>query len=210
MIIFGHFGKLTLGRCFVLPTRFMRGEQFKGIRDSFFDGEPIPTRSSSHKEPKIRHLSGLEMLHRIDTRLRRVIVRACANSVPATTVVERFEKFVFEVFAHKESQSVVCFDGILLEPPTISTKPGNSSVVTCQFYFDPESSPGGFHRLLFHAVCQFHGLDAVSSMVAIQINEHSSARVLIVSGCIDAKIEHRLLEVITNEHLDVVRTLQLE
>ncbi|KAI2492342.1 hypothetical protein MHU86_22209 [Fragilaria crotonensis] len=32
-----------------------------------------------------------------------------------------------------------------------------------RFYFDATSSAGGFHRLLLHAICQFHGLHATST-----------------------------------------------
>mmetsp|Transcript_6190 Transcript_6190/g.13943 ORF Transcript_6190/g.13943 Transcript_6190/m.13943 type:complete len:85 (+) Transcript_6190:52-306(+) len=57
-----------------------------------------------------------------------------------------------------------------------------------RFYFDTTSSQGGFHRVLLHAVCQFHGFHAVSNTTRVG---GKSARVLTVTGILSS--QHRLV-----------------
>ena len=48
-----------------------------------------------------------------------------------------------------------------------------------KFFFDADSSTGGFHRLLLHGLCQFHCLRAASSTTRIN---GEKARALIATG----------------------------
>ena len=59
-----------------------------------------------------------------------------------------------------------------------------------QFCFDNDSSTGGFHRLLLHAVAPYHGLVAVSKTASLRVvaphhgNDESerTCRLLLVMG----------------------------
>ena len=57
-----------------------------------------------------------------------------------------------------------------------------------RIFFDASSSTGGFHRLLLHAICQFHGLNATSATTTATITTLSAkthekeARLLTVTG----------------------------
>jgi len=46
-----------------------------------------------------------------------------------------------------------------------------TTTTTTRFIFDGTSSNGGFHRLLIHGMCQFHGLKASSSTIQYEIKE---------------------------------------
>jgi len=130
-------------------------------------------------------------MRRIDPRLRQVVIKACANSYPATKVLGMFEKFIVNTFAEKKMIEIEVdwWIDLLLECPAVtmtSKKVDGSSVLTAQFFFDAESSNAGFHRLLLHAVSQFHGLTAVSRMLEVCIDSRSmNVRSLAVSGSID-------------------------
>lgn len=132
------------------------------------------------------------MLNRIDVRLRRVVIKACVNSFPASKVVERFEEFVVEAFSGTHPKEWDWND-LLLEAPTISERKDRSRV-TAKFYFDPESSTAGFHRLLLNAVCQFHSLHTVPKVADIVIDGRTCARELTVHGRITEKYSFRLLD----------------
>jgi hypothetical protein len=177
----------------------MQDASLKSVRDQFFEGEL----SGRPDEPRSRGtlnrpLTALDMLHRIDDRLRRIVVKACTNSYPAAKVVEVFETFLVTSFSGKEAKGLSSdwSSDLLLEPPTITRRKDLRHVA--QFFFDAEASTGGFHRLLLHAVCQFHGLHAVSKMVDIEIGDKSRARALTVTGTI-AEDKHRLLDHATKE-----------
>jgi hypothetical protein len=177
----------------------MQDDSLKSVRDQFFEGELSgrPTEARSRVSLN-RNLTAQDMLHRIDDRLRRIVVKACTNSYPAAKVVEVFETFLVTSFSGKKVKELSSdwSSDLLLEPPTITRRKDLRHVA--QFFFDAESSTGGFHRLLLHAVCQFHGLHAVSKMVDIEINDKSRARALTVTGTI-AEDKHRLLNHATKE-----------
>jgi len=175
----------------------MTDDELKGVRDRFFEGE-LPNRSQpSHKVGLQGPLTAQDMMNRIENRLRKVVVKACTNSYPAAKVVESFEDFVIRALAGKKLKvSSDWWKDLLLEQPTVTTRKDSRTVA--RFYFDAESSTGGFHRLLFHAVAQFHGLKAVSEMVNIQIGDKSQARALTVSGAI-SEAKYRLLDHIVKE-----------
>lgn len=188
--------------------RFMHDSTLTDLRDRFFAGE-LPAgqqRQFVHRKYGNRHSSDAicsseEMLRRVDPRLRRVVVKACQNSGPAAAVVRRLERFIVKSFRtdpRRVNKNTDDWSDLLLEIPTVSERKDNGNMIA-QFYFDPDSSTGGFHRLLLHAVCQFHGLTALSRMVDISINGHSKARGLQVEGRIVENYQHRLLTAISDE-----------
>jgi phosphosulfolactate phosphohydrolase-like enzyme len=114
--------------------------------------------------PATYGLNGDDMLHRIDPRLRRLVVRACHNSYAAAKVVELFESFIVQSFTNDKKSTLLTdcwWSDLLLECPTLTHR-RDSRRSTAQFFFHPTLPTGGFHRLLLHAVCQFHGLNVVS------------------------------------------------
>jgi len=128
---------------------------------------------------------------RIEPRLRQVVVKACKNSYPATKVLSLFEDFCLLFFSEGDTW---CFaedwwKDILLEEPTCSSQKDNTR--KADFKFHVESSSAGFHRLLLHAVAQFHGLTVVSKLKCIPERE-DKIRSLTARGLICTH-EHRLL-----------------
>jgi len=174
-----------------------------GVRDRFFEGE-LPGPLAPH-QPRSRisqkgPLTAEDMMNRIDNRLRRIVVKACSNSYAASKVVETFEEFLVASFADSKPKLVEdWWDDLLLEPPSITSRKDLRSVA--QFFFDADSTTGGFHRLLLHAVCQFHGLHAVSKMVDITIDSKSKSRALNVTGVLGEK-KFRLLDHIAERQND--------
>lgn len=144
----------------------MNDEEMKDSREQFFEGYgPIQKDKPQNLKPTKTNtvLSGKDMLNRIDQRLRRLLIRACHNSYAAAKVVELFESFIVSSFMN--DTSTLLKDGwwidLLLECPTLTHRK-DSNRSTVQFFFHPTLPTGGFHRLLLHAVCQFHGLNVVS------------------------------------------------
>ena len=167
----------------------MENKELKGVRERFFEGE-LPESNANSKARKARRSSEYPLtiearMNRIDPRLQNVIVRACNNSEPASRVVDMFEKFVVASFGGEKAELTDSWwKDILLVRPNIAESE-KSSHVTVKFFFEAISSKGGFHRLLLHAITQFHGLRAVSSILKVEIGEASSARALAVTGSID-------------------------
>jgi len=185
----------------------MQDDALKSAREQFFEGAgPLPTaisrQRSKPKEQEPLLLSASDRLHRVDPRLRRVVVRACRNSYAAAKVVELFEECVVSVFRGDGDWVLVAdetttLDGddnnnnntwwkdLLLQSPTVDTN-NETGGYRAQFHFHPTSPTGGFHRLLLQAVCQFHGLHTVSRMVydvvQMESGSRSKARALIVTG----------------------------
>jgi hypothetical protein len=185
----------------------MEDAMLKDVRERFFEGEgPVNVTVSRTDRPHRKILTPEDMMCRIDPRLRQVVVKACANSYPASKVVHKFEDFIVASFAADEmfEDFVVTsadstkdiplpedwWSGLLLEHPTITKDESPKERTTAKFFFDAESSTGGFHRLLLHAVAQFHGLKVVSRITKIGA---SKARTLVVSGSMD-KVKFRLLD----------------
>lgn len=158
--------------------------KMKGIRDEFFEGEigygrAMPS-SHTNKTVPVEPQTPDQMLKCIPERLRNVIIRACSSSETTAKLVDGYEAFLVQCFAQGKSASLdAVVSDTLLEAPTV-TKTKSGSVVA-RFCFDSESSAGGFHRLLLHAVCQFHSLHALSTTV--ELKPHP-ARLLSVTGAL--------------------------
>jgi hypothetical protein len=118
------------------------------------------------------------MLNRIHGRLLTVVTRACSTSQASVKFVDRYERFLAQCFG-KEKVTTLNTDvsTSLLEPPAVTRTKSGSTIA--RFYFNSVSSEGGFHRLLLHAVTQFHGLHAISKTVEMETN---TARLLTVTG----------------------------
>lgn len=153
----------------------MNDNEMKVAREQFFEGHgPMSNHNNNNKNGsrKVKSsnngamLSGDDMLNRIDPRLRRLLIRSCRNSYAAGKVVELFESFILYSFSNVPSAAVVLQDDwwmdLLLECPTLTHRNDNHHRSTVQFFFHPTLPTGGFHRLLLHAVCQFHGLNVAS------------------------------------------------
>jgi hypothetical protein len=186
----------------LVTVRFMKDDDMKDVREKFFDGHgptplgPVDThveRSGASKKPALK---GENLLHRIDQRLRRLLVRACHNSYAAAKVVQLFEKFLLASFGkEQETLDNDWWNNLLLECPTITHRKDNNRC-TAQFFFHATLPTGGFHRLLLHAVCQFHGLKVVSRMETNFVieNQVATARALVVTGNLDdTSIDKHLL-----------------
>ncbi|EEC51769.1 predicted protein [Phaeodactylum tricornutum CCAP 1055/1] len=189
--------------------RFMTDVKLRNIREQFFEGEfasvtPVVPLRPHRSNPT----TAADQMNRIDNRLHKVAVRACRNSGPAATVVDRFETFVIATFLGSAHTTRLLEESwwhdLLLQVPTVRRKPENTpaSFMVLQFYFDPFSSTGGFHRLLLHAICQFHGLSAISNMV--DVGDSKQARALIVSGRL-TDAPHRMLQHLIRE--DTIKTI---
>ena len=148
----------------------MNDDEMKDSREKFFEGHgPMQHKDQSRKFKPSKVdtvLSGEDMLNRIDQRLRRLLVRACHNSFAAAKVVDLFESFIITSFMNDDKSTTTLLKDdwwmdLLLECPTLTHR-RDSNRSTVQFFFHPTLPTGGFHRLLLHAVCQFHGLNVVS------------------------------------------------
>ena len=174
---------------------FLEDEKYHQLRDEFFEGNIYPptnptsrhsTKNNSVNE-STKPVTFQDMFHRIDSRLRRIVIKACLNSAPASKVIDTMELFLVHAYtAGKMSPKMgptETWDGILLEPPTLTHRKQDDMTI-CQFFFDPKNSTtGGFYRLLLHSLCQFHGLKAISSTLKMVFeNQPAEARVLTSSG----------------------------
>ena len=185
----------------------MMGDEMKDVREQFFEGHgPVVATPGGGKSGSIKRtaLSGDDMLHRIDQRLRRLVVRACHNSYAAAKVVQLFETFVVSLFTGKSNvlREDPWWSDLLLESPTVTRR--NDNLYTAQFFFDSTLPTAGFHRLLLHAVCQFHGLNVVSRMETNCVfqNKATSARILVATGQIDDASANILLLQYLGEDID--------
>jgi hypothetical protein len=187
---------------------FVSESKYQGLRDRFLDGE-MPEAEESQSRPEMpAPLTASRMLHRIDPRLRRVVLKAGTNSQPAFLVIKRFEDFVVRAFVANEEASIwdrELFEDLLLEAPTLTAKASDRGLRrTCQFYFHPDSATGGFHRLLLHAICQFHGFHAASKLSDVRIREHTKARALIVTGTLDPDVKFRLVHCLVSDDAEAI------
>lgn len=194
----------------------MQDDEMKHARNQFFEGEgPEPTLIIRRRGPGVTNkaLTVVDMMNRMDPRLRRLVVRACHNSFAAAKVMGLFEDFVVTSFILGDSQRKKkgllkslqegWWKDLLLECPAVSQRKDNSRY-SANFFFPPTSSTGGFHRLLLQAICQFHGLNAVSRMVRnLSIADNTEARALIVTGNFET-VRYRLLEHLENKEEDIV------
>ena len=168
--------------------KFREDSSLKIVREQFFEGSlpcDIHSSSSSSKRKVVldsNQLTPLERFHRIETRLRRIVVKACENSYAASKVVNTLENFLVQVYNGEEDTcSAEEWKEILLDVPVVTTqkKKNEETGKVIKFFFDADSSTGGFHRLLLHGVCQFHSLRATSSTTRIN---GKKARALIATG----------------------------
>ena len=197
------------------------------VREQFFEGSlPIdnihstPAASKRKVVPDSNLLTPLERFHRIETRLRRIVVKACENSYAASKVVNTLEEFLVRVYdGKKDERSPEEWQEFLLNPPTVTTTPHHSKnqhksqlqhndneeqgMMHCperriiKFLFDADSSTGGFHRLLLHGVCQFHCMRATSSTIEV---DGKKARVLSATGMFSGA-NIRLVDFITERQV---------
>ena len=189
-------------------TKFMEDES--GFRDKFFAGElhaHTTTTRINHKSQKYNSAVDLtdptpaDLYKRIDSRLQRVVAKACENSGPACKVVASFENYLVGVFDgnqdngnnNNEKMQANFWDDVLVHPPSVSFDADNA-ITTVTFVFDGESPSGGFHRLLVHAVTHFHCLKAKTST---QGDGDKAAGVLVVNGVMRGG-KYRLLDHLTS------------
>jgi hypothetical protein len=176
----------------------MEDKQYSDVRDKFFSGElhaSAPSAPPQYRKSAsdIIDPSPEDLFHRIDGRLRRVVVKACENSAPACKIVESFENYLIAAFdKDDDNPNSNCWEGVLLERPSVSHQEGVTHVT---FLFDGESTSGGFHRILVHAVSQFHCLK-VKTFSQAESPSEQSARGLSVKGGMRGG-NHRLLDYLT-------------
>ena len=163
----------------------MHDDTMKRTREHFFEGMgpslsvTQPMRTVKTQTPAAT--TPAEMLNRLDPRLRRLVSRACRNSYAASKVVKLFEDYIASCFTtDKMPNEDDWWCDLLLERPTVSKR--HDGKCTAQLFFHPTSQTDGFHRLLLHAVGQFHGLKVVLRTVDIAIGNQKEARALIVTG----------------------------
>lgn len=156
-------------------ARFLHDDKLKNVRERFFEGEFAVMIAPRKVHPPPEASSAEQWMRRIDSRLRPIVVKACTNSYPATCVVRVLEEFLVQQFASMQrfQLDALWWHDLLLKAPQHSI---HKDLMVVEFYFSIDSSQGGFHRLLLHAVAQFHGLSAVSRLIA------NEARFLSVSG----------------------------
>lgn len=197
-------------------------QQYKILRDKFFEGElhASVTSSQHHTKKKKESNTPEALFHRIEGRLRRIVIKACKNSAPACIIVQSFEDFLVSTFdgdgggsdattpCHVEVPS--SWDDVLLEKPRVmKTEDSENPSTTVTFLFDGSTSSGGFHRLLVHSVCQFHGLKAITSSIDAKAQGEKQARVLSVTAGNMLGREYRLLDYLAElqkEHEQLVST----
>lgn len=151
--------------------RFNEDEGLRKLREKFYTGDLVekPKLSRDHKIEVSRPLTPEMMMHRIDARIRRVVVRALENSFPASQVVNSLESFLVATYEQHENDDCSqhadsnWWKDLLIEAPTVTKHSDDGSIKSIKFSFDASSSTGGFHRLLLSGLGQFHGLEAKSS-----------------------------------------------
>jgi hypothetical protein len=153
-------------------------------------------------------------LARIEPRLRRLVVRAGHNSCAATNVMQRFEDYIlqhyFPELGYEKVLLAEWWTGLLADEPTTkmnvveepeagceasssSSPQGSNKLLQLEFVF-PDTPNAGFHRLLLHAVCQFHGLKATAKN-ATSPDSSQDIRMSNVSGRIEEILEEAKLPI---------------
>ena len=198
---------LLLSALFLKPnahTSLAKDTKLRGVRDKFFECElPVVERTPRHrgKSKSARAtLSATEQLVRVDARLRRVVTKACRNSQPAAMVVKTLEAFGMAIFGSSSGAGSMPKQGwwttLLTQAPVITPLgDNNNGPWRVQFLFDAKAGSGGFHRLLLHAICQYHGLATVSQMT-------QAHRTLVVTGQRFAH-QHTLLDQLIDDAAQV-------
>lgn len=182
-----------------------KSEELRYVRDKFYEGElhssqpKAKVNHKNHKKPT-HLLTRDDKMNRIDKRLRQVVTRAIENSLPATKIMETLEDFLIQAhLRNNKDQTTIApqedkqvWNGILSKPPTISRNGDDNDngkqILVLHFSFGSESSSnGGFHRLLLHALVQFHGLAAHSATTP------TGGRLLTATGYL-ADANHNLVD----------------
>lgn len=200
--------------------QFREDKSLDLVREKFFDGslpcDPYSSSSSRIVVVDIPSLTPLERFHRIESRIRRIVVKACENSYAASKVVNTLEDFLIRIYnGEKDERSQEDWNEFLLGSPIVTERrcsmknKDQDEDSTCnprrliiKFLFDAESATGGFHRLLLHGICQFYCLSATSSSTRINMptkkdgNVAKKARVLTATGTLSG-VDVRLVEFIT-------------
>ncbi|MGK3750901.1 MAG: hypothetical protein ACI8RD_003201 [Bacillariaceae sp.] len=199
--------------------QFREDKSLDLVREKFFDGSlPCDPYSSSFSRivvVDINSLTPLERFHRIESRIRRIVVKACENSYAASKVVNTLEDFLIRVYnGEKDERSIEDWNEFLLGSPIVTERrcsmknkeqdensTCNPRRLIIKFLFDADSATGGFHRLLLHGICQFYCLIATSSSTQINMptkdgNIAKKARVLTATGTLSG-VDVRLVEFIT-------------
>lgn len=164
----------------------------KRAREEFFEGSG-PTNAISvygRHQPKLA-TTATERLRLVEPRLQSLVERAYRNSAPAAKVVEMLEEFLVASLHQRSTETLndKWWSNLLLEAPTILHRQDRFIM---QFFFPSVTPTGGFHRLLLHAIAQFHGLKPVAKMVY----SPEKARALIVSGGLHGSDTFRLVDVL--------------
>jgi len=197
----------------------MEDENLRGIRDKFFECE-LPATTNQHSQNHSRRkkedniITPQNLIQRIDKRLQKVVEKACKNSFPACKVVETFESFLVRSFMNddddsdqkeeEEEDNRAIIEDVLLKPPIVTRSSSSRQITTTiQMFFDGESPTGGFHRLLVHAVAQFHGLKSTSNLI-------NRTRILTITGETVIGKEYKLLDHILDRRRTAATTTTTE
>lgn len=172
-------------------TRLREDQTLRDVRDKFFEGELTvhpKCHEMQHGAPqRLEATTPEQMLLRIEARLRRVVIKACENSVPASNVVSQVEAFLLRAHRGKKvANDTDWWKDLFMEAPSITHRQRDNTYFT-RYLFAGDSPNGGFHRLLLHGLCQFHGLKASSSTMEVAIDDTKpplQARVLVATGTI--------------------------
>jgi hypothetical protein len=188
--------------------------EMQNIRERFVQGEVGVVQDSMSQLAIQRHKrreeqkykSGRRMLkENVDTRLLDVIVRACQASKFSRSVVSAFERLIVghmsndqsSMSTYKMDADIDIWNEILVQKPFITRKTANTGGgFILRLLFNEHESKGAFHRLLLHAVTQFHGLDTTS-------NSTSKGRVLTVTGSCKGS-QFKLLDYVVEEDYVIV------
>lgn len=160
--------------------RITLDETFRSTKEKFFEGEgPSLDRPRGFRVEK-RTTTAEERMRRIEPRLRRVVLKAWENSYPATKVLIACEDFLLPIFSPESVTSCTpdnnWWVGLLEKEPWVRSTQEEKSV-SVEFRFNSSSTSGGFHRLILHAVAQFHGLEAKATSA-----RQSGSKCLEISG----------------------------
>lgn len=191
-----------------LTTLLLQDETLESLRQQFADGEIGHARGAGSSSTSTTSSSLSEnpaiLMKRIHDRLRHVLIRACAGSDATIDVVNALEECLKNCFLSNEEETEtsttrVTIVDTLLEPPIVTRRAlsssSSSSHCMARFYFDATSSAGGFHRLLLHAICQFHGLHATSTTTTMTNTNTANTAAVQSSDLVTGAKEARLLTV---------------
>jgi hypothetical protein len=182
-----------------------RDDFFEGI-GGFRDGKQSQNYNKQQQKQRVAALTEAECWNRIDQRLRKIVERACSNSnTPAGTVTFHFESFILNAYTIISTSKSKTKHGtnttikkhiplnedwwkcILLELPTITDR--TDGKVSVQFFFPNDDNgsssyngTSGFHRLLLHAITQFHSLQTTTRTVTYTPTESNGNNTIAITN----------------------------